>query len=113
MRRLQWFNKRLESGDYDDSELFSPTKQNPANVTSSLADDGFHYPALDIDVPCRVVPSSTPGHSHLYFDETKLTWPQYVNLMNVLADCGILERGYVAASRAKGQSLLRLPGVTK
>lgn len=95
------------------STLLPATPEHPANVVSSLCSDGRHRPALDIDVPCRVVPSSTPGHVHLYFDETALTWEQYVRLLTALGDAGILEQGYVRASIERGQSVLRLPGVSK
>ena len=45
-----------------------------ANVVSSLQSGtepgsrAQHYPVLDLDLPAVLVPSSTPGHSHLYID---------------------------------------------
>ena len=43
-----------------------------ANVVTSLVGGtgipGMHKPVLDIDMPVRVEPSSTPGHFHLYID---------------------------------------------
>lgn len=85
-----------------------------ANCTGSKLDDGsgLHAPALDIDLPCRLVPSSTPGHHHLYIDKA-MPWPKYVKLLNVLAEVGILEESYVAASIRDGATILRKPGVSK
>lgn len=82
-------------------------------VGSKLADgSNLHAPTLDIDLPCRLVPSSTPGHFHLYIDKA-MTWAQYVRLLNVMADVGILEPNYVAASIRDGATILRRPGVKK
>lgn len=89
-----------------------------ANLVCSLLDRTdarghvLHAPALDIDLPCYTVPSSTPGHSHLYIDK-ELTWSQYKALLAVLAEVGIIEKGYYQAAVANGASYLRLPGVTK
>lgn len=93
--------------------LNKPDVSHPANLVSSLCEDGKHRPALDIDIPCRVVASSTPGHCHIYFDSIELEWWQYANLLTALGQAGILHPGYVEASLARGQSLLRPPGVMK
>lgn len=84
-----------------------------ANVVSSLRTDAHwkephHAVLLDLDVPAYLVPSHTPGHSHLYID---VSIPQslYFNLLTVLADCGVVEDGYVDASKSKGGTFLRLP----
>lgn len=84
-----------------------------ANLVSSATGNGdWHLPVLDIDVPHRLVPSSTEGHSHLYFD-VPVKWEDYVTLLEALANAGIVERGYVEASKAKGATMVRKPGVTK
>lgn len=72
----------------------------------------FHRPVLDLDFPAAIVPSSTPGHGHLYLDKV-LTWSQYVKLMEVMAEVGILEPGYVSASIAREFTSVRLPWVKK
>lgn len=74
--------------------------------------ESFHRPVLDLDFPAHVVPSSTPGHGHLYLDKV-LTWSQYVKLLEVLAEVGILEPGYVQASIAREFTSVRLPWVKK
>lgn len=81
-------------------------------VTSSLGRGDLHAPVLDIDIPHTLVPSSTPGHSHLYLD-VAMSWDQYERLLEVLADVGIIEKGYYLASQARGFTAARLPWVKK
>ena len=91
-----------------------PTKDGPekgdlvGSLVAVLPWGRKHMPAIDIDVPCRFIPSTTPGHGHLYFDVEVEEGP-YFELLSILGRCGIVEPGYVAASRAKGQSTLRPP----
>jgi hypothetical protein len=90
-----------------------------ANVVVSLI-EGYrpgarfaqHKPVLDIDLPVQVLPSSTPGHSHLFIDK-ELTWEQYTRLLYVLADIGIIETGYRTASLVRGYTAVRLPWIKK
>ena len=74
--------------------------------------DPFHTPVLDIDFPAALVPSSTPGKYHLYLD-MPMPWEKYVKLLDVMAEVGILEPGYVGASKARGFTAVRLPWVRK
>lgn len=71
-----------------------------------------HMLAIDLDVPAYLVPSSTPGHSHLYVD-VRIPHHRYMALLSMLADCGVIERGYAEVSIARGHSDLRLPWVRK
>lgn len=73
---------------------------------------GTHTIALDIDHRVRVVPSSTPGNSHLYID-VELEWEQYEKLLDVLGEIGVVQPGYVAASKRRKATHLRLPWVKK
>lgn len=87
------------------SEMADPPAQDPLSV-------GWHMPAIDVDVPCRLVPSTTPGHHHLLFDVPVL-WEDYTDLLETLAQCGIVEDGYAKACQNRGASFLRLPWVRK
>lgn len=121
-----WVNfKRPKTPEYGDDYWPTPVKDEQANLTSSVVADtmiegGFwpshdavmHAPALDIDVPARLVPSSTPGHSHLYID-VPMDWATYSNLLRALGAAGILETGYVEASIRQGATFLRPEGMTK
>lgn len=103
----------VEDDRYEDGgELQDPDEDHPANLVSSLCEDGLHRPALDIDIPCIRVDSSTPGHSHLYFT-VGLEWDEYVELLQALAKAGILEQKYVDHSLGRGQTLLRVPGTKR
>lgn len=85
-----------------------------ANVSTSLRTDaeGMHAVLLDLDVPAALIPSSTPGHSHLYID-VKVEEATYFRLLDALADAGVIQRGYANSSKHRGGTALRLPWVKK
>lgn len=83
-----------------------------SSASSSLVDSDCHYPVLDIDFPVYVVPSTTEGHYHLYIHK-EMSWPHYRRLLRALAECGILEIGYVQAAIARGYTAVRPPWVRK
>jgi hypothetical protein len=90
-----------------------------ANVVSSLLNQAspwdstkYHAVLLDLDVPAYLVPSSRPGHTHLYID-VRVTEERYFDLLDQLADCGVIEHGYASASKKKGGTFLRLPWIKK
>lgn len=90
-----------------------------AHVASSLVrsigefDKGQHRVVLDIDHPVHAVPSSTPGHFHLYIDAPPIPDAVYWKLVDVLVEAGIVEPGYASASKARGHTDVRLPWVRK
>ena len=93
----------------------SPRIQVPeeeANLISSKTESGRHAPALDLDLPSRLVPSSTPGHYHLYVD-VELSWPRYVILLLGLTLSGLMGPSYFAHSLRRRMTLVRKPGVRK
>lgn len=98
----------LVADDYDgdamvDREL-APIET--ANMVSSLTTAGNHMPCIDIDLPCRLIESRTPGHFHLYIDR-EMSRDAYMALLAVMADVGIVEAGYYRASKARGMTFLR------
>ena len=94
------------------------TDLSEANVVSSLAPDfptivsPWHRPVLDLDIPAFLVPSSTPGHSHLYIDH-EVPDEVFWRLCDALAEAGILQEGYVSASKSRGYTSVRLPWIKK
>lgn len=89
-----------------------------ADVASSLIKDdwrgGHHIIALDIDYPVHVVPSSTPGHSHLYIDVPGgIPHQGYMALVSLLGHLKVIEEGYASVSIQRGHTDLRLPWVKK
>jgi len=91
-----------------------------AQVTTSMVDrEGYgdlptrvHRPVLDLDFPAQLVPSSTPGHFHLYLD-LEVPHAKYMTLLGALADAGVIEPGYCGASQERGYTAVRLPWVKK
>ena len=73
----------------------------------------YHMIMFDVDIPMVVIPSSTPGHNHVYFPNTHVSKDTLFNVLDALASAGIVERGYAEASKARGFSALRLPWVRK
>jgi hypothetical protein len=110
--------KNQELGKYSKAPEFA--KREEANLIGSYCTtykngnktEEIHMPVLDLDMPCELIPSSTPGHFHLLIDQP-LRWPQYQNLLTALAEAGIIEYGYAKASIAHGGSYIRKPGIHK
>ena len=96
----RYFVEDFSSADLISSEVFREDKKK------------MHKPALDIDMPVKVVPSSTLGHFHLYIDK-EMTWRQYRNLLRALKNAGIIEKGYYKASVGRKATFLRTPWFKK
>jgi hypothetical protein len=124
--RTLWFVENIdvpsdEIIDTDNSCVQCVTDEEKvvANVYGSRVDpiypgdtQEWHAPALDIDFPARLLPSSTEGHFHLYLDKI-MYWEDYAKLLRVMAEVGILEQGYVTASLERKMTCLRKPGLVK
>lgn len=131
----QWFRwEKLEvppsteeDGLYISPEVRTSVPAGEGNLVSSLTGhdkngndlgDAFDYyrsthkPVLDVDLPCALVPSTTPGHFHLYIDK-EMPWNDYIQLLDILAWLGIVEPGYVNAAKSRGATFVRAPGVKK
>lgn len=97
-------------------DMYGPAELSEATAFSSEIASGKHggkhTVAIDLDVPARLVSSTTPGHSHLYID-VPMTWPTYLSLLHALAEAGVIEDGYYGASERRGFTSLRLPWVKK
>lgn len=83
-----------------------------ANLISSRTTDGRHMPIIDLDFDFRLVPSSTPGHYHLFFDKP-IPRRKFVVLMLALWYSGVVELGFAVWSLRRMGNFVRLPGVTK
>jgi hypothetical protein len=103
----------IEVWDINEADLMTSEKH-----TSLLKADQFgsaqkeHLVAIDLDVPAVLVPSSTPGHSHLLIDVT-LPWHKYSALLNALEAAGIIEPGYNEISQKRKHTDLRTPWTNK
>lgn len=119
-RKTAYTNKPLST--YGDTAIIadSPEQTDKVTLVSSLvAGDvenwtSLHYPVIDIDIPAALIPSSTPGHSHLYFaPKGGISHEKLVKLLRVMTECGIVEDGYTDAVQDQGCSFVRLPWVKK
>ena len=101
--------------DYED-ETRTPVVDTPdANVVSSHfggVNSDLHRPVLDIDFPCAAIPSTTPGHYHLYLDKA-ISWETYEKLLVALAEAGIIEQGYANVSIERCHTAVRVPWIKK
>lgn len=97
-----------ESAGYRGSanEVRAPVKARYANLLSSELPSGRHAPVIDIDLPCRLVPSRTPGHWHLYIDKM-MPWWRYRLLLKALVIAGVVEPGYYRASVSRRMTFVR------
>lgn len=67
---------------------------------------------LGVSALAWLLPSTTPGHHHLYVD-LPVRWRVYQRGLRAGVDVGLLEVGYVNASVARCATELRRPGRTK
>ena len=110
--RLYYRNEKLDTATYRDPGTCTVCSKESANLVSSLCGDGKHRPILDLDLPVRLVPSSTEGHSHLYID-AEMSFDTMIALIDALASAGVVERGWATAVRSRGMALVRPPWVKK
>lgn len=74
--------------------------------------EGKHRVLLDLDVQHVYVPSSTPGHGHLIIDVAQ-DFNTVVALLNMMFEMGILQSGFASATKHRGETWLRAPGIKK
>lgn len=86
----------------------------PGGVYAGNDGSARHVLLIDIDHPAYLIPSTTPGHSHLYVDVPGgISDEDYWLLIECLSDAGVIEEGYFKASEARGFTAARLPWVKK
>lgn len=87
-------------------------------ITSLAADvdlddpDVIQLPVLDLDIEHLYFPSTTPGHGGLLLN-VELNQELWLELLDVLERCGIIEGGFAEASRQRGYAALRTPWTDK
>lgn len=88
-----------------------------ADVVTSMrlgSNPARHDLLIDIDRPCWLIPSTTPGHYHLYVSVKGGIDPTvYGKLLDALANANVIEVGYAGASQARGFTSVRLPWIQK
>lgn len=112
LRRVEQWNNYEEINE----EILEVADLEEANIiTSEVAygpNRGTHKVLLDIDMPVKILPSSTEGHFHLFIDK-ELDTGVYFDLVEAFVKAGIVEDGYLAASAERGYTAVRVPWVPK
>jgi hypothetical protein len=68
--------------------------------------------SLELGVPVQILPSSTPGHHHVYID-AEMKWRPYRALCKAMVRVGLLESAFVDLMISHSMSMLLRPGLTK
>lgn len=108
------------STPYDEGEDRPVVGPDEANIITSVVETQprlpkdlvRHAPVIDLDIPCILLDSSTPGHHHLIIDR-EITWSAYLGILSALVRAGLVEEGYLNASDKRGYTAIRLPWVKK
>jgi hypothetical protein len=108
-RMVIWHREHADPGYSHNPEMLLETKiRSEADLVSSQIDNGLHAPAIDIDLPCRLIPSATHDHYHLYIDK-EMTWEEYEKLLTVMCEVGIVDANYLDMARERKATYVRLP----
>lgn len=67
-------------------------------------------PPLPIDATLTLVPSTSPGHFHLYI-EKELRWDDYLRLLKAFVKAGLVEKAYCRSAARRGMTMLVKPGM--
>lgn len=120
-RRKTWHVDHLDIVDepmlfsmlrYRQYEDRQPSAEDANVVSSHDIYSSSHFPIIDLDFPHEYVPSSTPGHAHLYLERPISRWRLYALLWGLYVG-GAIEKGYFLWSLRRGGTFVRRPGVRK
>ena len=109
---LDWGACTSGEGVDDSRELVTDLAEADVITSKVDIDLDIHTVMLDLDVPAHLIPSTTPGHSHLYID-VPMSWSRYKHLLWALKAACVIEPGYYAASVRRGFTSVRLPWIRK
>lgn len=101
----------IYSSRSDVEERFQTTREK-ATLIGSLCDDGLHAPVIDIDYDAELVPSSTPGHFHLFLNK-KIPFDKYLKVLRAMDEAGLIDPGFYAMAAIRKQTFVRKPGIEK
>lgn len=112
MRLLAWFDENAspETKKYGGHIHVNqgPDGQGPNSVLSRTTVAGVHLPILDDDRGLfHVIPSSTPGHQHVYINQP-LEAEKWIELLKLLAEVNIVDPKWAKASIEQGTATLRM-----
>lgn len=119
-RKYYVIEKLNDSGVTPENDERRPCSKTEANLVSSKTTDlkgiyegaPLHRPVIDLDIPCRLIPSSTPGHYHLYIDHP-VPQDKYLAMIQAMADAGVVQPFYAEAAKLRGATFVRPEWVKK
>jgi hypothetical protein len=103
---IEKISDAYSSGAYE--RLTDVPPEEATILSSRITGSRDHTFMIDVDVRASLVPSSTPGHSHLYID-VPVSWRKYKRVLRALVQAGVVEAGYYNASKKRGFTALRPP----
>lgn len=98
--------------DLREANIVTSEDNGQATGLGALDERSWHLPTLDIDVPVALVPSTSLGHYHLFFD-VHIEEDNYWRLLDAMAAAGIVQEAWVDASKNRGYSAVRMPWIAK
>lgn len=111
--RLYYAARVVANADgYGSHDELTPATLGEADLVGSKTLSGAHAPTIDLDVPCRLIPSTTEGHFHLYID-VEMTKKNYSKLLKTLVEVGLVEEGFGQMLDKKDATFVRVPGKPK
>lgn len=102
----------ISDSPYEEDPERVPSEHGYATLVSSKLPNGNHKPVIDLDLPCTLAESSTPGHYHLFIDK-EMSFGQFLNILQAMTDAGVVQPGFNRFTREREQAFVRYPGVTK
>lgn len=102
------------SSEDEDLKIEEHVQVHPAdaNLVSSIKANGKHCLFLDLDMAHQHIPSTTPGHAHLFIN-ADLSRDALQEIVDVLAKHKILQAGVKRGFDERGFLSLRIPGSVK
>lgn len=103
----------IASGGGEEGSDYTPSVDVPAgeeaNLISSEVKGGRHHKiVLDIDHEAVLIPSSTPGHSHLIINKN-LTEQKFYHFVRACHDIGLIADGNLRQADMWGGQFIRFP----
>lgn len=98
---------------YEDANSPPPRMEPNGNLVSSYVEGSLlHMPVIDLDFPCELVPSATPGHFHLYINR-EISQDEQQALLDGLLAAGLIEQGWYDGCVRNGYTRVRHPDFPK
>lgn len=112
-KNIDWSLGSGSSKDADKNRVECAVDEGEVISSENSDHPGFHSVMIDIDrLNVWLRPSSTAGNYHLYIHKA-IPWNYYLELLEALHKCGIIETGYLEASRRRKATFLRVPWMKK